>query len=118
MKIDRRTLLQAGAGGFTGMLLSRFFQAEVALAQPARPAAKAKSVIVLWMNGGPSHVDTFDPKPGAPGSGPFKAIATRNKALRICEHLPRVAGQAHHLAVVRGMTSKEGNHHRARYLLH
>jgi Protein of unknown function (DUF1501) len=118
--LDRRRFLYTFGGGLMSALAASYLSPRDALAgEPApAPAAKAKSVIVLWMNGGPSHVDTFDPKPGAPGGGPFKAIATKNKALRICEHLPHVAAQAHHLAVVRGMTSKEGNHDRARYLLH
>jgi uncharacterized protein (DUF1501 family) len=112
----RRSFVTTLAGGLFGALA-----ADALLAREARaggPPPKAKACIVLWMNGGPSHVDTFDPKPGAPGGGPFKAIKTRAPGLQICEHLPRVAEQAHHLAVVRGMTSKEGNHDRARHLLH
>jgi uncharacterized protein (DUF1501 family) len=104
------------AGGLFGALAADAFTPREARA--GGPPAKAKACIVLWMNGGPSHVDTFDPKPGAPGGGPFKAIKTRAPGMTICEHLPHVAEQAHHLAVVRGMTSKEGNHDRARHLLH
>jgi hypothetical protein len=70
------------------------------------------------MNGGPSHVDTFDPKPGAAGGGPFKAIKTKAKGVLFCEHAPLLAEQAHRIAVVRSITSKEGNHDRARYLMH
>src|SRR5262249_38616564 len=71
-----------------------------------------------WMNGGPSHLDTWDPKPGTPAGGPTKAIKTQNPRLEIAEHLPQLAAIANKLAVVRGMTSKEGNHQRAQYLLH
>jgi hypothetical protein len=70
------------------------------------------------MNGGPSHIDTFDPKPGTKTGGEFKAIATRTTGLQICEHLPQVAEQTHHMAVIRSMTSKEGNHERGQYLAH
>jgi uncharacterized protein (DUF1501 family) len=117
---DRRRFLGTLGGGLFGALAASWLDPRAARAEgPATPpAAKAAACIVLWMNGGPSHVDTFDPKPGSTAAGPFKAIRTRAKGLSICEHLPRVADQAHHLAFLRGMTSREGNHDRARYLLH
>src|SRR6185503_2779725 len=99
-----------------GALAAPYLGARGAFA--ASPAPRATACIVLWMNGGPSHVDTFDPKPGSSGGGPFKAIPTRAKGVSICQHLPQVAEQAHHLAILRGMVTKEGNHDRARYLLH
>jgi uncharacterized protein (DUF1501 family) len=88
----------------------------IAFSAPAA-AAKAKSVILLWMNGGPSHIDTWDPKSG-PTGGSFQPIKTRNKDLQICNHLPQVAEIGDKLAVVRGLSSKEGNHQRAQYLMH
>jgi uncharacterized protein (DUF1501 family) len=117
---DRRRFLGTLGGGLFGALAASWLDPRVAIAAGATPApaAKATACIVLWMNGGPSHVDTFDPKPGTPSAGPFKAIRTRAKGVSICEHLPRVADQAHHLAILRGMSSREGNHDRARYLLH
>jgi hypothetical protein len=78
----------------------------------------AKACILLWMNGGPSHIDTFDPKPGAKTGGEFKAIKTRIDGVKFCEHLPLTAEQADKLAVIRSMTTKEGNHDRAGYLMH
>ncbi|MFO0679490.1 MAG: DUF1501 domain-containing protein [Polyangiaceae bacterium] len=103
-------------GGLTALL------AASSLASPrsafAAAAARPKSCIVLWMNGGPSHLDTWDPKTSAKIAGPFRSIATRTPGLRISEHLPRIASVSNHLAVVRGMTSREGNHARASYLLH
>ena len=98
-----------------GMLLARYLEGDLAFAQGP---AVAKSVIVLWMNGGPSHIDTFDPKPGTPVGGPHKAIKTATPGLEISEHMPQLAAQSSKLAVVRGMTSKEGNHARANFLLH
>ena len=87
-------------------------------AHPLAPPARAKSIILLWMNGGPSHLDTWDPKPGAATGGPFKAIKTRNAALSISEHMPHLADVGDKLTVLRGMASKEGNHQRAQYLMH
>jgi hypothetical protein len=68
------------------------------------------------MNGGPSQLDTFDLKPGHDNGGPFKETQTAVPGLRISEHLPRLAKQAHRLAVVRSMTSKEGDHGRATFV--
>ncbi|MFI5302562.1 MAG: DUF1501 domain-containing protein, partial [Polyangiales bacterium] len=116
MSFDRRTFLQAGGGGILGLLLSRY--ATPTLAHAEAPPAKAKAIIQIWLNGGPSHIDTFDPKPGVATGGPFKAIKTRAPAIQLCEHLPHLADQASHIAVVRSMRSKEGNHQRAQYLLH
>jgi uncharacterized protein (DUF1501 family) len=73
---------------------------------------------LLWLNGGPSHLDTFDPKPGRPTGGPFKAIKTRAPGLTLSEHLPRLAEHGDRLALVRSMTSREGNHNRAQYFVH
>jgi hypothetical protein len=110
---DRRSLL---ALGFSGLptLLAWSLSARTARAVPAR----AKACIWLWLNGGPSHIDTFDPKPGTSAGGPFKAIATRARGVQISEHLPLLAERADDFAIVRSMTSREGNHDRARYLLH
>jgi len=70
------------------------------------------------MNGGPSQLDTFDPKPGTVNGGEFRAIRTSAPDILLSEHLPIVATQAHHLTLIRSMATKEGNHSRARYLMH
>src|SRR5438034_9053040 len=77
-----------------------------------------RACILLWMAGGPSQFETFDPKPGADTQGPTKSIATGVPGVRIAEHWQHVAGAMKELAVIRSMTSKEGNHGRATYLLH
>jgi hypothetical protein len=77
-----------------------------------------RACILLWMAGGPSQFETFDPKPGAETQGPTKAIATVASGIRIAEHWTRTAGVMKDVAVIRSMTSKEGNHGRATYLLH
>src|SRR5262245_55013694 len=79
---------------------------------------KDRAVILLWMAGGPSQFETLDPKPGAPTQGPTGAIATTVPGVQIAEHMPRMAGVMKDLALVRSMTSREGNHGRATYLLH
>jgi len=114
MSISRRTLLQASGAGLVSALSQAMF---VRTAFGAELGAKAKSVIVLWMNGGPSHIDTWDPKPGTRNGGPHRAIKTRTPGLLISEHLPRMAELSNKLAVVRSLTTKEGNHQRAQYLM-
>ncbi|NUP07248.1 MAG: DUF1501 domain-containing protein [Polyangiaceae bacterium] len=114
--LTRRQWLSAGAAGLLAGLFAQASSAEEKTAGGA-PKPKAKSCIVLWMNGGPSHIDTFDPKAG-PTGGSFKRIATRNRALTVTEHLPQVADIADKLAVLRGVSSKEGNHQRAIELGH
>jgi uncharacterized protein (DUF1501 family) len=76
-----------------------------------------KAAILLWMGGGPSTIDMWDLKPGAPTAGPFKPIGTSGSE-QICEHMPLVAKQMHHLAIVRSMSTKEADHNRGRYYLH
>ncbi len=111
---SRRRLLSLGAAGLASTLLSR-----VGLGADAPPALKvARSCIVLWMNGGPSHVDTFDPKPGTKVGGPFKAINTKISGTQISEHLPLLAEQMDKIALLRGVSSKEGSHERAQQLGH
>lgn len=116
--IDRRGFIKVGMGGLLSLLFAQWLDPRIAYAAQGAPPPKAKACILLWMNGGPSHLDTWDPKPGAATGGPFKAIPTRVKEVSICEHLPGIADQANHLAIVRSMTSREGNHQRAQYLMH
>ena len=69
------------------------------------------------MTGGPSQIDTFDLKPGHANGGPFKAIETSVPGITISEHLPKLARQMKHMAVIRSMSTKEGDHGRATFLL-
>jgi len=78
---------------------------------------KAKHVILMWMGGGPSHLDTFDPKPGTPQSGGLGAIEAAD-GVTISERFPLLAKQGKHLCVVKGMTSREGDHGQASHLMH
>lgn len=111
----RRDFLQVGFGGLIGLILAGRMD-PLLLAQAKRKRAKA--CVLLWMAGGPSQLDTFDPKPGKETGGPFKDIETAVPGIRISEHLSSVAQQMRHLAIIRSMTTKEGNHDRATYLVH
>jgi hypothetical protein len=77
-----------------------------------------KACILLWMAGGPSQFETFDPKPSAATQGPTKAIPTAVLGIQIAEHWKKLAGVTRDMAFIRSMTSQEGNHGRATYLLH
>lgn len=78
---------------------------------------RGKSAILLWMGGGPSTIDLWDLKPGAATGGPFQPIATSGSG-QICEHLPLLAKQMHHMAIVRSMSTREADHERGRYYMH
>lgn len=77
-----------------------------------------KACILLWMQGGPSQFETFDPKVGHANGGETKGIATKIAGVQFAENLPKLATVADRLAVVRSMTSREGEHQRATYLMH
>jgi hypothetical protein len=78
---------------------------------------RRRSCILLWMNGGPSQMDTFDLKPGQVNGGPFQEIQTAAPGLKISEHLPKLAKFGDRMAVVRSMSTKEGDHERATFYL-
>lgn len=80
--------------------------------------SRGMSCILLWMSGGPSQFETFSPKPNHANGGETKAIPTSVPGIHFAENLPHCAKVMEDLAVIRSMTSKEGNHLRATYLLH
>src|SRR6202023_1805130 len=88
-RLSRREWLKLSAAGVLGSSLSGWFED---LAHAAAPhQGRKRSCILLWMNGGPSQMDTFDLKPGHANGGPFKEIATSVPGIKINEHLPRIA---------------------------
>ena len=87
------------------------------LANEAAAKKQKRHCILLWMNGGPSQLDTFDLKPEHANGGQFKPIATTADGLQISEHLPKLAKQGQHLAVIRSVSTKEGDHGRGTYLM-
>ncbi len=120
---ERRDFLKLMAAGFSATSLSGWFPrlASQSLADDlvaGQATAKSpKSCILLWMPGGPSQLDTFDPKPDHENGGEFKPIQTSVPGIQIGEHLPQVAQLAEHLAIIRSMKTKEGDHGRASYNL-
>jgi hypothetical protein len=95
----------------------QFFTSLQANAEQVRRSHR--SCIVLWMSGGPSHLDIWDLKPDSEKNrGPFRPINTSVPGVKISEHLPRMAKQMHHMNIVRSLDSKEGNHDRGTYLMH
>lgn len=111
-QISRRDWLKFTSAGLVGASSSGWFETFAAGADGQ--AKRSKSCILLWMNGGPSQGHTFDLKDG----GEYKAIDTKVSGIRISEHLPKLAEQMDHLALVRGMSTTEAVHERARFLMH
>src|SRR4051812_33110391 len=77
-----------------------------------------KSLIIMWMGGGPATIDIWDLKPGQPTGGPFRERDTSVSGIRISEHMPRTAQQMQNLAIIRSLTTTEGDHMRGRQLMH
>ncbi len=112
-RLTRRDWLKLSAAGVVSYSLSGWLGslAEAAASNPQR----RRSCILLWMNGGPSQMDTFDLKPGHENGGSFKEIQTSVPGIRISEHLPRIAKQMDRLALIRSMSTREADHGRATY---
>ena len=113
--ITRRDALKLGLAGAAGISVLDPIKL---YAKPKPPVARAKSVIQIWMWGGPSHLDTFDPKPeaGKDYCGPLdKPIATNVDGVRICQLLPNLAKQADKYSIIRSMTHGVNSHETASY---
>lgn len=111
---SRRTLLHATGLG-AGSWLSGLSRALARDAEQAPRGQRPKSLILLWMQGGPSQLETFDPHPGSPIGGQTQAIKTTAKGVEIASGLQQVAEVMDHISLVRSVTSKEGDHERATY---
>src|ERR1700733_1480402 len=115
--MNRRHFLKHVAGAsLMAVPAMQFMRTIQANAQEMR--RNNKSLIVLWMGGGPASIDIWDLKPGRPTGGPFTEISTRAEGVRISQHMPRVAEQMRHLAIIRSLTTTEGDHMRGRQLMH
>jgi hypothetical protein len=112
--LGRRGVLRLGVGGLAGGsfldLVSLVRQSRAG--EAALPQRAPASCILIWMDGGPSHLETFDPKPDAPAEvrGEFVSIPTNVPGIRICEHLPKLAGIADQYAIIRSVHHNQGNH--------
>jgi hypothetical protein len=114
-RLSRREWLKLSAAGVVAYSLSGWIETMAATA--ATDPRRHKSCILLWMNGGPSQMDTFDLKPGTPNGGEFKEIATSVPGMKISEHLPKIAKFADEMAIIRSMSTKEGDHGRGSFLM-
>jgi hypothetical protein len=114
--LSRRDVLKLSAAGVAGVSLSGWMN--VLASRAAEAGSKHKSCILLWMDGGPSHKDTFDMKPGTKNGGDFKPIKTAVPGMEISEHFPKFAELTKDAAIIRSMTTGEGAHGRARYYMH
>ena len=109
---SRRSLLTIGGLGALGLSLSDLLAAEAAVVNKPAAGATAKSVILLYQWGGPSHLETFDMKPNGPeeSRGAFKPISSSVEGLQVCEHLPRFARVMNKVTLVRSLTHRFRNH--------
>ncbi len=113
MNLSRRDLLKAAfASGLSVALPGLDLRAA-----ERRGDERQKSLIVIWLGGGASQLETWDPHPGTLIGGPTKSIKTKLPGLEIADLYPRVAEQIHELNVIRSLVSKEGDHERGSYLL-
>src|ERR1700682_6069378 len=115
--MNRRHFLKHIAG-FAALALPgiQFVRTIQANAQELR--RQNKSVIIMWMGGGPASIDIWDLKPGRPTGGEFREINTAVTGIRISEHMPKVAEQMRNLVILRSLTTTEGDHMRGRQLMH
>lgn len=107
-KLSSAGVLAASTSGWLNVLAAR----------AASEGIKHKACILLWMDGGPTHKDTFDLKPGTANAGEFKPIDTAVSGIQISEHLPKIAQVMNQGAIIRSMSTGEGAHGRAKYYLH
>jgi hypothetical protein len=111
---SRRDMLKFGLAGVLGVSFSGWLPR---LARAAAEQGEHRSCILLWMSGGPSQTDTFDLKPGHANGGPSKEIETAVPGIRISENLPGLAKQMQDVAIIRSLTTKEGDHQRGTQLM-
>jgi hypothetical protein len=115
--LTRREVLRIGAVGLGGLTLPELLRLEQRAGANSARVGRARSVIVLFLSGGPSHLDMWDPKPDAPEEirGTFRTIDTRVPGLRFTEHLPGMARLADRCAILRAVHHKTSNHPAASY---
>src|SRR6266436_2861869 len=109
---SRRSMLKASMAGLAGLTLPGLLQVRGEAVKNGKPIRGNKSVILLWMAGGPSHIDTWDVKPDMPTEirGPFGAIPTKLPGVRICEYLPKCAAMLDKCTLIRSVDCRESNH--------
>ncbi len=113
-EFSRRDIARIAATSLAGMSVSGWLPKLAAAAEGDPPP---KACILLWMSGGPSQIDTLDPKPGHKNGGPTKAIKTSVPGIEISENFPGLAKQMKDVALIRSMSTREGDHGRATQLM-
>ena len=108
LSLSRRNLLKAGVAGFGGLTLPALLRQRAVAGERSDP----KSVILLWMAGGPSQIDTLDPKPDRPpeNRGPFGVTRTKLPGVVVCEHLPKLAAALDRFTIIRSVDCRHSNH--------
>ena len=109
---SRREFLRFGWTGFTSLSLAGLLRLRAQAAASAAPASEPTAVILVWLRGGASHLETFDPKPNAPSEfrGPYSPISTNVPGIQICELLPQLAGIADRYTLLRSVAHTGGGH--------
>ena len=109
---SRRNMLKAGLAGIGGLSLPSLLHSRASAAKRGLNASSNKAVILLWMTGGPSHIDTWDMKPNRPTNnrGPFRPISTAVPGIQICEHLPKQAAMMDRFTLIRSVDCLKSNH--------
>jgi hypothetical protein len=115
--ITRREAMRVGTLAFGGLTLADVLRLQAASPSPEK-AARGKSVIMIWLRGGASHIDSYDMKPDAPAEirGEFKPIATNVPGIQICEHLPKSAKMMDRFTIIRGIQSVDIGDHTPHYI--
>ncbi len=110
--MHRRHWLKLGLGGMAGLSMPELLRLRQVSAATNPSAKKPSSCILIWMDGGPTHLETFDLKPEAPAEirGEFRPIETNVSGIQICEYMPKLASIAHKYALVRSVCHNQGNH--------
>ena len=114
LNATRRQFVRGSLGGLFALALKHDCQQLFA----AESVRRTKRCVVLWMGGGPSQLDTFDPRPGTSTGGPTTAIRTAVPGIEIASSLPEIAKRMDRLSIIRSLTSPEGDHDRGQYFLH
>ncbi len=115
-RVSRRSFLHCVSAGAIAAGTLNF--RDLMSLQAAELRKQGRSMILLWMQGGPSQFETFDPKPGVENGGPTEAIDTAVPGVQIAAGWEKTAAQMQDIALIRSMTNREGNHQRATYQLH
>jgi hypothetical protein len=116
--LSRRAFIKGAAVTGTGLILPNWGGLAHARSAAEEVTKNKKRCILLWMNGGASQIDTFDMKPGRTTAGPFRPIQSKVTGLQVCEYLPKMAGIADKLAVIRSMKTQSPDHPDGIYHMH